>query len=330
MRDRSLGSLCVMATAIAVVALAPVPAAGQTPTAAADTWTPPRTPDGQPDLQGIWDYRTMTPLQRPSELAGREFLTDEEAAEYEKKTLQRRNDYDRSPSVHAKFWLDYGAELTEDNRTSLIVEPPDGRIPPLTPEAQKRAAARGQASRRPARGFEDRSVTERCLVGFNAGPPMNPGAYNNNVHVFQIPGYVVMLNEMVHQTRVIPLDGRPHLPEHIRQWMGDSRGHWEGETLVVDTTNFTDKTNFSGSGAHMRLVERFTRVDADTLLYEYTIDDPESFTRPWTAVVPMTKTEGPMFEFACHEGNYGLSNILAAARAQEKAEAAEEAAKKSR
>ncbi len=159
---------------------------------------------------------------------------------------------------------------------------------------------------------------------------MNPGAYNNNVHVFQIPGYVVMLNEMVHQTRVIPLDGRPHLPEHIRQWMGDSRGHWEGETLVVDTTNFTDKTNFSGSGAHMRLVEHFTRIDPDTLLYEYTIDDPESFTRPWTAAVPMTKTEGPMFEFACHEGNYGLSNILAAARAQEKAEAAEAAAKKSR
>ena len=165
--------------------------------------------------------------------------------------------------------------------------------------------------------IQDRSITERCIIGFNAGPPMNPGAYNNNLMLLQIPGMVVLHNEMVHEVRVIPLDGRDHLPDSIRQLRGDSRGHWEGRTLVVETTNFTDRTNFMGSGEDMRLIERFTRTDDSTLLYEYTVEDPASFVQPWTVALPMTRTDGPMFEFACHEGNYGLTNILSAARAAE-------------
>jgi hypothetical protein len=178
--------------------------------------------------------------------------------------------------------------------------------------------ARAAALERPAEGPEDRTPWERCILGFNAGPPMSPSAYNNNVHLLQVPGYVVILTEMVHDARVVPMDGRPHLPSDIRQWRGDSRGRWEGNTLVVETKNFTDKTSFRGSGPGMRLVERFTRVDADRLVYEYTIDDPESFAGTWSAAVPMTRTEEPMFEYACHEGNYGMFNLLEGARAQER------------
>ena len=241
----------------------------------------------------------------------------------------KRLDKDRPPArgvgSYNQFWWDYGDKLTDDKRTSLIVDPPDGRIPPLTPEAQKRAdAVKAVRARRP-QGPEDLNIPSRCILGFNAGPPMNPSAYNNNFQLFQTPEYVVILNEMVHDARIVPLDGLPHLPEHIRQWRGDSRGHWEGDTLVVDTTNFTGKTTFKGSGKNFHLVERFTRVDAGALLYEYTIDDPESFTKPWSAAIPMTKTEVPMFEYACHEGNYAMTNILGGARAEENAA---EAAKK--
>ena len=187
-----------------------------------------------------------------------------------------------------------------------------------------------------ADGPEDRGWSERCLMGFNTGPPMRPSAYNNNVQLFQAPGYLVILHEMVHDARIVPLDGRSHLPEHIRQWRGDSRGHWEGDTLVVDTTNFTDKTasfyptlgSAIGSGETLHLIERFTRVDADTLIYEFTVDDPATFTRAFTAVVPMTKTEEPMYEYACHEGNHGMFNLLSVARAEEKAPDEAEAEKK--
>jgi hypothetical protein len=206
------------------------------------------------------------------------------------------------------------------------VDPPDGKVPPLTPEGKKRAAARTAASQRPAAGPEARNLAERCILGFNAGPPMLPSAYNNNVQVFQTPGYVTLLNEMVNDARIIPLDGRPHLPQHIRQWRGDSRGHWEGNTLVVDTTNFRDETNFRGASANFHLVERFTRVAADSLLYEFTVDDPVTWTRPWSAAVPMNRTVGPIYEYACHEGNYGMFNLLAGARAEDKA--ADEAATK--
>ncbi len=328
MRHRRLGLLGVLVTAVAVVPLLSEPAPRQDETGA-------RTPWGDPDLSGIWDFRTMTPLERPSELAGKDVLTDEEAAEYERNRLLEL-DKDRRVSdgltavqdvrnAYNQFWWDYGTKLTEDKRTSLIVDPPNGKIPPMTPEGQKRLDARRAARLRPAHGPEDRAVWERCILGFNAGPPMNPSVYNNNVHIFQTEDYVAILNEMVHDARIVPIDGRPHVPRQIRLWRGDSRGHWEGDTLVVDTTNFIDQTSFRGTGPGVHLVERFTRVETDKLLYEYTIDDPESFERTWSAAIPMVKTDGPMFEYACHEGNYSMFNLLQGARADEKA--AEEAAK---
>ena len=333
-RLASLGPFALVAL-VAAFSLSPALAAGQAAEPSMNAWSPPRTPWGDPDLSGIWDFRTLTPLERPSELLGKEVLSDEDAAKYEQETLLAL-DKDRRTSdgltaeqdvrnAYNQFWWDYGTKLTEDRRTSLIVDPPDGRIPPLTPEAQKRADARAAALQRPAHGPEDRTPWERCILGLNTGPPMNPSVYNNNLHLFQNRGFVVILTEMAHDARIVPMDGRPHLPEDMRHWRGDSRGRWEGDTLVVDTTNFTDKTSFRGSGANMHLVERFTRIDADTLLYEYTIDDPESFARAWSAAIPMTKTDEPMFEYACHEGNYGMFNLLEGARAQERL--AEETAK---
>ena len=284
--------------------------------------TAPRTPWGEPDLQGIWDFATITPMERPTELAGKEVLTEEEAVEREAQAAQRR--VDRPPrqgdtGSYNQFWFDSGTKVISTKRTSLVVDPPDGKIPPVTSEARQRAEARAAVTRRPAAGPEDLDLATRCILGFNAGPPMVPGAYNNNVQLFQTPGSVVILNEMVNDARVVPLDGRPHLPKNIRQWRGDSRGRWEGNTLVVDTTNFRDQTNFRGATASLHVVERFTRVDDGTLLYEFTVDDPMTWTRPWSAAVPMTKTEGPIYEYACHEGNYGMLNILTGARAQEKA-----------
>ena len=335
MHGRGLTIALIMAAAVLVGAL---PASGQTTTSQQSEWTAPPTPDGQPDLQGVWDFRTITPLERPEELAGKEFLTDEEASAFEREALEQvdadRRDIDPSREgfvngapvtadvarAYNEFWRERGRMLRQ---TSLIVDPPDGRIPPLTQEAEGRADARRAGRARAAHGPEDRGVSERCIMGFNSGPPMNPGGYNQNVHLFQTPNYVVLLNEMVHNARIIPVDGRPHLPQDLRQWVGDSRGHWEGETLVVDTTNFTDKTNFRGSSQNMHLVERFTRVDVGTLLYEYTINDPDSFERPWSVSLPMKNSELPMFEYACHEGNYGMPSSLSGARAVEKA--AEEA-----
>ncbi len=324
----------VLGAVIMALSLAPAPVAGQTraaskTTAQAGVWNPPRTPWGEPDLQGIWDFATVTPMERPSDLAGKEVLTAEEVADVEGKAAQRRVDRPPRPGdtgSYNQFWFDSGTKVIATKRTSLVVDPPDGRIPPLTPEARKRAEARAATAKRLAGGPEDLTVADRCLLGFNAGPPMAPGAYNNNVQLFQTPGYVVLLNEMIHDARVIPLDGRPHLAPNIRQWMGDSRGRWEGNTLVVDTTNFRDLTNFRGATASLHVVERFTRVDAGTLLYEFTVEDPATWTRPWSAAVPMTETEGPIFEYACHEGNYAMFNILSGARALEKAAA--EAAKK--
>ena len=330
MSRRFLSYSGALAALIAVVSLLPVPLAGQAPAAA---WTPPRTPWNEPDLQGIWDFATITPLERPSELAGKEVFTEEEAAEFERQTLERRNQDRRDGGAQAdvaraynQFWWDYGTKVIGTKRTSLIVDPPDGKIPPLTPEGQKRAEARDAIRGRLAEGPEDRSLAERCILGFNAGPPMAPSAYNNNVQIFQIPGYVVLLNEMVNDARIVSLNGRPHLPPDIRQWKGDSRGRWQGDTLVVDTSNFRDETNFRGASRNLQVVERFTRIDAHTLLYEFTVEDPTTWTRPWSAAVPMKKTDGPIFEYACHEGNYGMFNLLAGARAEEKA--SEAAAKK--
>jgi hypothetical protein len=321
-----------MSTWMMVVSLTAVPAAAQTAATGA-----PRTAWGAPALGGIWDFRTMTPLERPRDLGEQEFWSAEEAAAYQQRTLERRQRNPLAPSsVHAVWWLDNGTELTEDRRTSLIVDPPDGRLPPLTPSAASRQKAQGvgrpvrlrQSRNSPAHGPEDLGVGERCLSGFSTGPPITPSAYNNNVMVFQTPDHVVLLTEMVHEARVVPLGAGPHLPGAVRQWLGDSRGYWDGDTLVIDSTNFTDRIgSFNtlgmalGSGETLHLIERLTRVDADTLLYEFTIDDPETFTRSFTAAIPMQRAELPLYEFACHEGNRGLVGILLGARAQERGDA---------
>jgi hypothetical protein len=284
-----------------------------------------RTPWGDPDLQGLWTNATITSFERPADLAEKQVLTEQEAAEFEKETLRARDADNRSGGTDAdlgraynQFWYERGTRVVGTRRTSLVVDPPDGRVPSLTPEARQRADARVAARRRsPADGPEDRSLVERCILWPTAGPPMVPGGYNNNYQILQTPGYVVILIEMIHDVRIIPLDGRPNAPARIQQWMGDSRGRWDGNTLVVNTTNFTGKTGFRGSGENLRLVERFTRIDSDTIDYEFTVEDPTSFTRPWKAAIPMTKTEGPIFEYACHEGNYGMTNLLSGARAQE-------------
>ena len=290
-------------------------------------YTPPRLADGHPDLQGIWSNATVTPLERPSELSGKATLTDEEAAEFAKEAVQRQNGDRRDGGSEADvsrayndFWYDRGTRTIKTHRTSLIVDPPDGKLPALTPQAAKKQAERAEHRRlHPADGPEDRSLSERCLNWRTAGPPMMPGAYNNNYQIIQTPDTVVIFNEMIHDARIVPMDGRPHVSSDIRQWLGDSRGRWDGDTLVVETTNFTDKTAFQGASANMHLTERFTRVDPDTLLYEFTVNDPEAFTKPWTAQIPSVRSDGAIFEYACHEGNYGMSGILSSARAEEKA-----------
>ncbi len=283
----------------------------------------PQTSWGAPDLQGVWDFRTATPLERPAELAGKDVLSDEEAAAVVAQTAQRwislAEGSDTDPGAYNQFWFDYGTSVTEDRRTSLIVDPPDGRVPAMRAAAERLAEARRTYRRdHPADSWTDRGIAERCILGFNAGPPMDSSAYNNNMQLFQTPDHVVILTEMVNDARVIPLDGRPHLTGDVRQWRGDSRGYWEGDSLVVETRNFTDKTSFRGSGPRMRLVERLTRVDAETLLYEYTVDDPETFERSWSVALPMMRSDAPLFEYACHEGNYGMEGILAGHRADER------------
>ena len=291
------------------------------------TWTPPKTADGKPDLSGIWTNVTITPLERPADLAGKATFTPAEAAAYEKKTVAENNadrrDLPPAADVGKAYndaWWDRGTKVVGTLRTSLISDPPDGRVPPLTPDGQKRLeATRTYARLHPADGPEDRALSERCLLWPTAGPPMLPSFYNNNYQIIQGPGYVAIVVEMIHDVRVIPTDGRPHLPSNIRQWLGDSRGHWEGNTLVVDTTNFNDKTRYRGSTENMHLTEKFTRVDPDTILYEFTVDDPATFTKPWTAQIPMRKTQGPVYEYACHEGNYAMTGMLGGAREAEKA-----------
>src|ERR1700704_3397393 len=353
MNHRCLTTLGGLISAMALLAprllapglLAPRLAAAQVNTNAAApsaTSTVPRTPDGKPDLQGVWDFRTITPLERPRELGDKASFTAEEAAAWEKDETRRQNrdlidpktgglNYPAGGVVpYNEFWYERGDKIVGSRRTSLIVDPPNGRLPSWTPEGKVNADARAltgretQLGRPKADSWEDRPLQERCIMGLNAGPPMTPGAYNNNFQLLQTPDYVVILTEMVHDARIVPLDGRPHLS--IRQWKGDSRGHWEGNTLVVDTTNFKRETSLPGSSANTHLIEPFTRTDANTLLYEFTVEDPSMWTRPWTAVVPTSKSEDPIYEYACHEGNHAMIGILAGARADEKA--AEEAAKK--
>ncbi|MQA30651.1 MAG: hypothetical protein GEU82_12580 [Luteitalea sp.] len=317
---------CLVTAIVIIFFVASSPAIGQSETtAAAKSWDA-RTPDGQPDFQGVWNFSTPTPLERPSKFSGREFLTDEEvealgieAASRDRRAANAQADVGQA---YNEFWSERGKPT---KRTSLILDPADGKLPPLTPEGQQRAAAlRGAGGERGADSWEDRSLWERCLT--RGGLPRIPGSYNNNVQIFQIPGHVVLLYEMIHEARIIPTDGRPHLDTAVRQWLGDSRGRWEGQTLVVETTNFTDRTSFRGSSENMRLVERFTRIDADTIDYRFTVEDPATFTRPWTATLPLTRIDGHVYEYACHEGNYGMRNLLTGHRAEEKAAA--DAAKK--
>jgi hypothetical protein len=306
----------------------------------------PRTPWGDPDLQGVWDYWTFTPLERPNEFAGKAVLTDAEASRLAQRLRDQALAGDATrprsgdPGAYSQeAWTDR-ARATVLNQTSLIVDPPDGKIPPLTHQAEKAAEAHRAAGGHPVRmrtdgvgadGPEDRGLSERCLLGFSTGPPFQPGGYNNNVQIVQTPGYVMLLLEMNHDARIVPMDRRPHLPAGIRSWLGDSRGRWEGNTLVVETTNFTPKmASFSarrgasgfelGSGEYLRLVERFTRADAGTLQYEFTVDDPTTFTRPFTGRFPMNWSNEHIYEYACHEGNYGLSHILQGARAEKERE----------
>jgi hypothetical protein len=303
--------------------LVPMLVFGQT----AKPWVMPRTPDGHPDLQGTWTTSTLTPLERPSEFSNKPFLTDQEAKDYEARLLREGNRDRRDGGAEVdvgraynEFWYDRGSHVVQTRRTSLIIDPPDGKIPTLTPESQKRQADLAQYRREhPGDGPEDFSLANRCILWATAGPPMLPGPYNNNYQILQSPGNVTILVEMIHDARIIPTDGRPHLPSTVRQWMGDSRGHWEGDTLVVETSNYTKKTNFRGASESMHLVERFTRTDATTIMYEFTVNDASSFTKPWTAQIPMKKTTEPLREYACHEGNYAMEGMLGGLRAEEKA-----------
>jgi hypothetical protein len=285
----------------------------------------PRTSDGHPDLQGIWTSATVVPLERPANLKGREFFTEQEAAENAKRVLGISS-WERLGGQAPEHYnmSQYGLDLSQVKvastlRTSLIVGP-EGRVPPLTAEAQKRNAERVARNRgHQFDGVENRPLQERCLIYSTEGPPMMPSAYNSNLQIVQDDGHVAILQEMIHSTRIIPTDGSPHLEAGVRQWWGDSRGRWEGDTLVVDTTNFTGKTAFRGSTAGLHLVERFTRIDKDTLIYEFTAEDPATWVRPWTAQIQLVQIEGPIFEFACHEGNQGVANTLRGARAAEEA-----------
>jgi hypothetical protein len=300
-------------------ALAQTSSAAKNPKPASGIWTPPRTPDGQPDLQGNWTNSTVTPLQRPADLAGKEFFTEDEASAFEKK---------RAPANNQDFFWTDNIHGVKSRRTSIVIDPPDGPIPPMTPEAQKKFDdAHGWNRLHPADGPEDRSLTERCILFGLAGPPMLPEPYNSNYQIVQTPGYVMIMAEMVHDVRVIPLDGRPHLPANVRQWKGDSRGHWEGNTLVVDTTNFAFNDHsrfgvgFDGmSDENFHVIERFTRTDAETITYRATVEDPTVYTKRITFELSMTKRSEPLFEYACHEGNEGMFGILSGARFDEKQE----------
>ena len=306
------------------------------PTAAPRTarrWVLTRTPWGDPDLQGYWTNTTTTPLQRPAELKDKAILTDEELAARDK-LVQARANQDAAPSAgnpgtYNEFWYERGRL---SHRTSLIVDTPDGRLPALTEAAQQRAAA-DRRGRGPADSWTDRSAYERCITRGLPGA-MLPGFYNHNYHILQTPNHVVIHVEMIHDARIIPVTpirrgagaaaGSASLPSTIRQWLGSSRGHWEKDTLVVETTNFNDKVREQGliafsTGEHLTLVERFTRTAEDTIDYAFTVSDPTFYVRPWTASVPMAKFEGPIFEYACHEGNHGLAGILSGARAEERA-----------
>ena len=338
---------CLYLLALLVAFLGSLPVFSQS-APSENSWTVPRLTDGHPDLQGIWTNKTVTPLERPQALGNKAFFTEEEAKAFTQDTLQRNDKDQRGGGVrdvlHAynAFWWDSGTKVLRNMRTSIITDPPDGRIPPLTPQRQAQLQERalavkvrcerpgceiansGQLS--PADKPEDLDLMTRC-ISFGTVVPMLPSAYNNDYQIVQGPGMVAIDTEMVHEVRRIPTDGSAHLPPNVREWIGDPRGHWEGDTLVVDSTNFTGETRVRGADENLHLIERFTRVGPDTLLYQFTVDDPTAFTKSWSGEIPMGKTDGLLYEYACHEGNIGMKDIIAAAKAEER-KAAEPAAGK--
>ena len=321
--------VAVLFSVVAMVFLVSLPAAGQD---ASGGWELPRTPDGRPDFQGTWNFATITPLERPSELSGREFLTDEEVAALEQEAIAGeftdRPVREGDTGTYNQFWFDRGT--TASRQTSLIVDPPGGRLPPLTAEAQKREEsaealriAEVRRGRGPAASWEDMPMYTRCHV---RPMPRIQHSYNQGMQILQTPGHVVIFYESMHDARIIPLDGRPHVGPTIRQWLGDARGRWEGDTLVVETTNYTDKTQIVRGGSRqteaLHVVERLTRIDENTISYEVTIEDPRTWTQPWTFRLPWRQdADYELFEYACHERNYSIENVLSGARAQENADA---------
>jgi hypothetical protein len=337
----SIAALAAAIAALSLTAVAQVPKAAQQAKPAAKaplsnkTWTPPHTPWGDPDLQGVWNDATSTPLQRPTGV--KDVLSDEEAADFQDQLASdlSRDRRDGGPEAdvnraYNEHWMDARRlKITADRRSSLILDPPDGRIPPLvplSPERQKAQAARAAANTRFNAGlpenYHDFSLPVQCIIRTDS-PPYLPTIYNNDFHIFQSPGYVVIAPEMIHSARIIPLDGRPHLGNNLHQWLGDTRGHFEGNTLVIETTNFRtdDGVIFQNANpATYRIVERFTRVSPDTVNYEFTVSDPMTWTRPWTAVIPWTKIDPKeqMYEYACHEDNYDVVHFLSGARSRER------------
>ena len=326
--------LAAIGGAVAMMALASPPAAGQGATAE-NGWTLPRTADGRPDLQGVWANNSVTPFERPPQWAGKERLTDEELAELKVaaaqviasgldaqfgdqlvlKALEGLTDADSYDTTgnYNQFWM---ADRDFTHQTSLVIDPPDGQVPALTVAARRRTEeGRAHRSAHPADGPEDRSLGERCV---NFGVPRLGAGYNSYFQVFQTAGHVAVLKEMAHDVKLIPIDGGPHAPDGVRLWNGDSRGRWEDDTLVVETSNFSVKSSFRASAENLHLVERYTRVDSDTLNYEVTVTDPSTWTQPWTVLIPLKRSADAVFEYACHEGNYGMEGILSGHRAQER------------
>ena len=345
MIGRCLASVGTVALVIVLASMSSRSLAGQVAPAGSKTtsaptatkWIPPRTPWGHPDLQGTWDNHSITPLERPARFAGREFLTREEAIELEKEAVRQNAEIDSREragtaadvgTAYNEFWWDRPTNVVQTLRTSLIIDPPDGKVPPLVPGARNRQGETELAHRplratgafesgRGADTWTDRSLWERCIT--QGLPRISSAAYNSNVEIVQSAGYVVISYEMIHESRLVPLDGRPHLDQNVRQYQGDSRGRWDGDTLVVDTTNFSDKTNFRGATSGLHMIERFTRLGPDALRYQVTFEDPTTWTRPWTAENVWRTSRGRIYEYECHEGNYGMAGILAGAREEEKA-----------
>ena len=325
MRNRMFAATGVAALAVLFAGPAFLVAQAPSTPSSAKPWTMPRTPDGQPDLQGYWTSLSFTPLERPEKFGTREFLTDEEMTQIFKAGVERSYEFTFANSADTPVYdatvyaLDAWQNGVRPNRrSSLIVDPPNGRLPAMTPEGKARPRRRGQGEN----GFdgpEKLGTGVRCLT--NGGPPIPAGSgYNNNTFILQGRGHVVIEYEWMSKTRVIPTDGRPHLAPYMRFWTGNGVGHWEGGTLVVENRGFQpDAAHMDANPATLKITERYTRIDAETIEYKYTVEDPSTWTRPWTAIVPLSKVDGPLFEYACHEGNNGIVNMLEGARAQEKA-----------